>query len=128
MQVHFASSFLDFELYNFFVVKNVNLYAVNLPILSLVALILVAWLRGSLQDFLGGPVVKTSPANAGDTGSIPGPGGFHFSQGNQACVPQLLPLGPGVRAPQQQKPPQGEAHTLQLESSPCSPQLEKTLT
>ena len=26
------------------------------------------------QDFPGGAVVKNSPANAGDTGSIPGPG------------------------------------------------------
>ena len=26
------------------------------------------------QDFPGGPVVKNPPANAGDTGSIPGPG------------------------------------------------------
>ena len=26
---------------------------------------------------------------------------------------------------QQQKPPQWEAHTSQLETSPCSPQLEK---
>ena len=85
----FPVHFLTFN-FNFSVVKNVNFYAVNLPILSLVVLILVAWLRGSLQDFLGGPVVKSSPANAGDTGSIPGPGGFHLSQGNQACVPQLL--------------------------------------
>ena len=28
-------------------------------------------------DFPGGPVVKNPPANAGDTGSIPGPGGSH---------------------------------------------------
>ena len=26
------------------------------------------------EDFLGGPAVKSSPANAGDTGSISGPG------------------------------------------------------
>ena len=26
------------------------------------------------MDFLGGPVVKSPPANAGDTDSIPGPG------------------------------------------------------
>ena len=26
------------------------------------------------RDFPGGPVVKTSPSNAGDAGSIPGPG------------------------------------------------------
>ena len=30
------------------------------------------------QDFLGGPVVKYPPANAGDIDSIPGPGRFHM--------------------------------------------------
>ena len=29
-------------------------------------------------DFLGGPVVKNLPANAGDKGSIPGPGRFRM--------------------------------------------------
>ena len=33
-------------------------------------------------DFLGGPVVKTLPANAGNTGLIPGPGRFHILQLN----------------------------------------------
>ena len=28
------------------------------------------------SDFLGGPVVKSMPANAGDTGSVPGLGRF----------------------------------------------------
>ena len=27
--------------------------------------------REKLQDFPGGPVAKTSPSNAGDTGSVP---------------------------------------------------------
>ena len=30
-----------------------------------------------LRKFPGGPVVENPPANAGETGSIPGPGGFH---------------------------------------------------
>ena len=30
------------------------------------------------QDFPGGPVVKNPPANAGDTGSVPGLGGSHM--------------------------------------------------
>ena len=38
-------------------------------------------LRG-LLDFLGGPVVKNPPANAGDSGSIPGPGRFHMPWSN----------------------------------------------
>ena len=33
-------------------------------------------------DFTGGAVVKNPPANAGDTGSIPGPGRSHMPQSN----------------------------------------------
>ena len=41
-------------------------------------------------------------------------------------MPQLRkPERPRVRAPQQEKPPPREAHTLQLESDPLSPQVEK---
>ena len=37
----------------------------------------------SYRDCPGGPVDKVSPpANAGDTGSIPGPGRFHMPQSN----------------------------------------------
>ena len=34
------------------------------------------------RDFPGGPVIKNPPANAGHTGSIPGPGRSHMPQGN----------------------------------------------
>ena len=34
---------------------------------------------------------------------------------------------PRACAPQEETPPQWEAHSLQLESSPCSPQLDKGL-
>ena len=43
-------------------------------------------------DFLGDPVVKDLPANAGDAGSIPGLGRFHMPQGNKAHAPQILRL------------------------------------
>ena len=33
-------------------------------------------------NFLGGPVVKSLPVNAGDTGLIPGPGRSHVPRGN----------------------------------------------
>ena len=33
------------------------------------------------MDFLGGPVVKTPPDNAGDMDLIPGPGKCHMLQG-----------------------------------------------
>ena len=34
------------------------------------------------RDFPGGTVVKNPPANAGDTGSIPGPGRSHMPWSN----------------------------------------------
>ena len=33
--------------------------------------------KEDVSDFPGGPVVKNPPANAGDRGSIPGPGRSH---------------------------------------------------
>ena len=53
-------------------------------------------------------------------GSIPGLERLHTLQGNQAQVPQLLSLCPGACALEQEKPPQGEAPTLQPESNPSS--------
>ena len=35
-----------------------------------------------IRDFPGGTVVKNPPANAGDTGSSPGPGRSHVPQRN----------------------------------------------
>ena len=35
-------------------------------------------------------MVKNLPANAGNTGLIPGPGRSHMAQGNEAHAPQLL--------------------------------------
>ena len=34
--------------------------------------------QNKIEDFPGGAVVKNPPANAGDTGSSPGPGGSHM--------------------------------------------------
>ena len=34
------------------------------------------------REFPGGAVVKNPPANAGDMGSIPGPGGSHMPRSN----------------------------------------------
>ena len=39
-------------------------------------------LKNSCGDFPGGTVVKNLPANAGDTGSSPGPGRSHMTQSN----------------------------------------------
>ena len=52
------------------------------------------------RDFLDGTVVESLPANAGDTGSIPGLGGFHMPWSNWAHVPQLLILFSRAHEPQ----------------------------
>ena len=57
-------------------------------------------------------MVKNLPANAGDTGSSPGPGRSHMPGSNKAHAPQLLSPHattteahvPRARAPQQVKP------------------------
>ena len=84
-------------------------------------------------------VVKNPPANAGDTGSSPGPGRSHMPRSNWAHAPQLLSLrsrahepqllsprattteahAPRARAPQQEKPPQWEACALQWRVAPA---------
>ena len=77
--------------------------------------------------FPGGTVVKNLPANAGDTGSSPGPGRFHMPRSNKAPVPQLLSLSattteahtPRARAPQQEKPPPWEARAPQRRVAPA---------
>ena len=46
--------------------------------------------RVTWSGFPGSSVVKNLPANAGDTGSIPGQGGSHMPSSNEARVPQLL--------------------------------------
>ena len=45
-------------------------------------------------DFPGGPVDKNPPANAGDMGSIPGPGSFHTRWRNGAAQLQSLSSRP----------------------------------
>ncbi|KAJ8793713.1 hypothetical protein J1605_003524 [Eschrichtius robustus] len=55
--------------------------------------------RISERDFPGGTVVESPPANAGDTGSSPGPGRPHMLQSNWAHAPQLLSLQPQLLSP-----------------------------
>ena len=78
------------------------------------------------RGFPRGAVVKNPPANAGNTGSSPGPGRSHMPRSKEARAPQLLSLrsrahepqllsprattteahAPRARVPQQEKPPQ----------------------
>ena len=46
-----------------------------------------------VQGFPGGSVVKNLPANARDTGSIPGPGRSYMSWSNQATEFVLCSMG-----------------------------------
>ena len=55
-------------------------------------------------DFPDGPAVKNPPANAGDMGSIPGPGRSHVPRSNQAPDPQLLSPISRAHEPQLLKP------------------------
>ena len=72
-------------------------------------------------------MVKNPPANAGDTGSCPGPGRSHMPRSNWAREPQLLSLRVwSLRSAT------GEAATVRgpgtaMKSGPRSPQLEKAL-
>ena len=52
------------------------------------------------RDFPGGVVVENPPANAGDMGSIPGPGRSHMPRSNQACALRLLSLRSRDHEPQ----------------------------
>ena len=78
-------------------------------------------------------MVGSPPANAGGTGSRPGPGRSRMPRSSWTRVPQLLNLcsrahepqllspratttearAPGARAPQQERPPQWGARALQ---------------
>ena len=100
----------------------------------------------SLRDFPGGAVVGNQPANVRDTGSSPGPGRSHMPRSNWARAPQLPSLRararepqllspwatttepashnyeahvPRAHAPQQEKPLQWKACTLQRRVAPA---------
>ena len=60
-------------------------------------------------------MVKNPPANAGDTGSSPGPGRSHMLRSNIARAPQLLSLSSRPCEPQLLKPASLEAHAPQQE-------------
>ena len=57
-------------------------------------------LKRTSRDFPGGAMVKNLPANAGNTGSSPGPGRSHMPRSDWARAPQLLNLCSGARKPQ----------------------------
>ena len=58
-------------------------------------------LKIKAQDFAGGPVVKNPPANAEDTGSIPGPRRSHMQQG--PCTTNAEPMLSNKRSHRNEK-------------------------
>ena len=84
-------------------------------------------LRKAREGFLGGAVVENLPANAGDTGSSPGPGRSHMPWSKWVHAPQLLSLLIWSLCSAT-----GEAAIVRglrtaMKSGPRSPQLEKAL-
>ena len=76
--------------------------------------------------FSGGSVVKNLLANAVDAGSDLRSGAIpHASEQLSLCATTTDFSPSGVWAPQHEKPPQLGALAPQLESSPCSQQLEE---
>ena len=77
-----------------------------------------------MGDCPGGVVDNNLPVNAGDTGSIPGPGRSHMPRSNWVHAPQLLSQSatateahaPRACISQQEKPPQCDT---------CAPQLKR---
>ena len=74
-------------------------------------------------DFPGGPVMKNLPANAEDSGSIPGLGRFTCYEATKPVHHSTEAHLPGARAPQRERPLQGEAGTPPQEAVParCKP-------
>ena len=75
------------------------------------------------EGFAGGTVVKNPPADAADTGLIPGPGRFPHAAEQLTRAPQLLSLHSRAHEPQllSQHATTTEAHVLRA----CALQQKK---
>ena len=72
-------------------------------------------------------MVKNPPANAGDTGSSPGPEGSHMPRSNEARVPQLLSLRVWSLCSATREAAIVRGPRTEMKSGPRLPQLEKAL-
>ena len=77
--------------------------------------------------FPGGAVVKSLPANAGDTGSGPGLGRSHIPRSNWAREPQLLSMRVWSLCSTTREAATVRGPRTAMKSGPRSPQLEKAL-
>ena len=79
------------------------------------------------RGFPGGAVVENLPANAGDTGSSPGPGRSHMPRSNWAREPQLLSLRIWSLCSTTREAAIVRGPRTAIKSGPHLPQLEKAL-
>ena len=88
------------------------------------------WSSGKESAFRGfpvGAVVKNPLANAGDTGSSPGPGRSHMPRSSWAREPQLLSLRIWSLCSATRKAAMVRGPRTAMKSGPHLPQLEKAL-
>ena len=82
--------------------------------------------NNSKRGFPGGSVVKNLPVNAGGHRFHPWSGKIPQLERLSPCATLLKLKCPTARVPQQEKPLQWKAFTLQLENTRCLLQLEKS--
>ena len=103
-----------------------NEYSLKPVFLNTINNMLLECKKDSL-DFLDGPAVETCQCRGHGfdplSRRIP-----HAAEQLSQCTMPPEACMPGASAPEHKKPPQEEAHALQLKSSPHSLQLEKTRT
>ena len=80
-----------------------------------------------IRGFPGGAVVENLPADAGDTGSSPGPGRSHMPWSNWAREPQLLSLRIWSLCSATREAAIVRGPRTAMKSGPHLPQLEKAL-
>ena len=80
------------------------------------------------RGFPGGAVVENLPANAGDTGSSPGPGGSHMLRSGWARESQLLSLYVWSLCSATREAAIVRSPRTTMKSGPHLPQLEKALS
>ena len=79
------------------------------------------------RGFPGGAVVENLPANAGDTGSSPGPGGSHMPRSSWAREVQLLSLRVWSLCSATREAAIVRGPRTAMKGGPRSPQLERAL-
>ena len=84
-------------------------------------------LQKEIEGFPSGAVVKNPPANAGDTGSSPGPGRSHMPRSSWAREPQLLSLRVWSLCSATREAAIVRGPRTAMKSGPHLPQLEKAL-